>query len=471
MNKKIRKPNLIEAFSLCTIILLSLVVGSVLLNLDIVINLLFLLLVTCLLCIRMGHSIDNIVEYISDSIKHSTGVFLIFILIALIIGVWVLSGTVPALIYYGLTFISGEYFLIMAFLICSIVAFATGTSWGTAATIGVAFMGIGKGMNIPDAITAGTIISGVYFGDKMSPLASTTILCSMSAGVKPQDHLKSMNVTGFLTFFITSILYLFLGFFVITDTVIPKEEILEINGYLQSTFDISPIILLPIVTTLLLSFMKITPYISMTVGILIGIIQAAYFQHANISEIFEVLSNGYRLDNGPDNISSMLNQGGLQPMMWTFSLSFVGFSLGGVLDRSGILKVLLSTIIGKVKGYKSLSFVTFMTGWLGCAVTSEVYVAQMLNGRLYQDVYIENGLCKSMLSRFIEESTTVFDMFIPWTTGGAFMATVLGVYNFNFMPYSFFCILTPIISLMFTSLGLGIISHDQHEKNRQINAI
>lgn len=445
------------SLSICFTILVSLICGAVIYKLDIVIILLLLLIFVCSVSLLTDNKVENLVEYISDSLKHATGAFLIFILIGVLISVWVLSGTVPSLIYYGLNFISGKYFLLMGFLICSGVSYATGTSWGTAATIGVALMGIGKGMNIPDAVTAGTIISGVYFGDKMSPLASTTILCSSSAGTTPEKHLQSMSLSGFVTFFISAVIYYFLGFHYSSDIGVPQNDISRINDFLSANFNINIITLTPIFTTLVLSIIKISPFISMTLGIIIGIIVAVFFQGAEVSGLFDIMSNGYRVADGPKIIKIMLDQGGVQPMMWTFSLSFIGFSLGGVLDKVGFLNAVLSRVTAKVKGCRKLSLITYITGWLGCAVTSEVYVAQMLNGRIYQDVYKREGIDKAMLSRYIEESTTVFDMFLPWTTGGAFMATVLGVANLHYLPFSFFCLLTPMVSIVLTVLNIGII--------------
>lgn len=448
---------LLMSITVCLTILCSLVSGAVFFHLDIVIILLLLLIFVCGISLFAGHKIEELIEFIADSIKHATGAFLIFVLIGVLISVWVLSGTVPSLVYYGLNFLSGKYFFVMGFLICAGISYATGTSWGTAATIGVALMGIGKAIGIPDPVTAGTIISGVYFGDKMSPLASTTILCASAAGTTATKHLRSMAVTGFLTFFITALIYYLLGFIFVSNATIPRDDILNITNYLHENFYISPVTLLPIATTLMLSIFRVSPFISMATGIIIGVIIAMIFQHAGIISLFDIMSNGYRVSAGPKIIKIMLDQGGLQPMMWTFSLSFIGFSLGGVLERVGFLHALLRKITPKIKGYRKLSLMTYITGWLGCAVTSEVYVAQMLNGRIYKDIYQQQNIDKAMLSRYIEESTTVFDMFIPWTTGGAFMATVLGVSNIAFIPFSFFCILTPIISMLFTVLGLAII--------------
>ncbi|EFS2651481.1 hypothetical protein HX362_004387 [Salmonella enterica] len=442
---------------ICVIILASLICGAVIYKVDIVIILLMLLIFVCAVSLLTENKIENLIEYISDSLKHATGAFLIFILIGVLISVWVVSGTVPSLIYYGLCFISGKYFLLMVFLICSCISYATGTSWGTAATIGVAFMGIGKGVGIPDAVTAGTIISGVYFGDKMSPLASTTILCSSSAGTTPEKHLQSMSLSGFLTFFISAFLHYILGLYFSSENGIPVANIDYINKFLSTNFNISIIALSPILTTLILSIIKVSPFISMTIGIIMGVIVAVVFQGAGITEIFDIMSNGYRVNEGPGIIKIMLDQGGVQPMMWTFSLSFIGFSLGGILDKVGYLNAILSRATARIQGCRKLSLITYISGWLGCAVTSEVYVAQMLNGRIYKDVYDRDGIDKAMLSRYIEESTTVFDMFLPWTTGGAFMATVLGVANLHYLPYSFFCLLTPVVSIVLTIFGIGII--------------
>ncbi|EMW0227437.1 hypothetical protein AADY61_001616 [Salmonella enterica] len=442
---------------ICFIILASLICGAVIYKVDIVIILLMLLIFVCAVSLLTENKIENLIEYISDSLKHATGAFLIFILIGVLISVWVVSGTVPSLIYYGLCFISGKYFLLMVFLICSCISYATGTSWGTAATIGVAFMGIGKGVGIPDAVTAGTIISGVYFGDKMSPLASTTILCSSSAGTTPEKHLQSMSLSGFITFFISAFLHYILGLYFSSENGIPVANIDYINKFLSTNFNISIMALSPILTTLILSIIKVSPFISMTTGIIMGVIVAVVFQGAGITEIFDIMSNGYRVNEGPGIIKIMLDQGGVQPMMWTFSLSFIGFSLGGILDKVGYLNAILSRATARIQGCRKLSLITYISGWLGCAVTSEVYVAQMLNGRIYKDVYDRDGIDKAMLSRYIEESTTVFDMFLPWTTGGAFMATVLGVANLHYLPYSFFCLLTPVVSIVLTIFGIGII--------------
>ncbi|WP_263080422.1 hypothetical protein [Endozoicomonas sp. Mp262] len=459
-------PSFGQAALLLSIITLSLITGIMAFSLDVHMLLICALILTMILSWRCGYSLDQQIALMGDSIKNATGAMFAFFLIGMIIGSWILSGTLPALIYYGLNFISPELFLPTGFLLCCVVTYATGTAWGTASTVGLALTGMGMGLGVPLPVIAGMIISGGIFGVKMSPISDLTILSSATVGADPKAHLKAVNKVNIPVFLISLAAYYLIGSQFLGLDAGNTDRTTLIQQTLSQTFDLNPLVLAPIVITLGLTFTKIPSQIAMFAGVLLGGMTAAIFQHNNLVDFFAVLNYGYQQSSGVELVDQLLVRGGIQNMMWTFSLTFVALCLGGLLEHVGFLGVLLQRLLCQVKSDFGLVLTTLLSCLLGNAATSEVYLSVILNGSLYKKVYQERGFKLEMLSRLLEEGSLPTGFLLPWTTAGAFMTATLGVSPLEYAPYAFYVWLTPVVSLLLVAMGRTLIKQSP-EENKQ----
>jgi NhaC family Na+:H+ antiporter len=443
----------------------TLAIGMGVFRMDTHVLLTLCLLMVCLVTKKLGYTTDELFDAMGDSLKKSVIAMMFFIIIGMIIGSWELAGTVPALISYGLKIIKPEIFLPAGFIVCSLTSFATGTSWGTCATVGLALMGMGQGMGIPAPIVAGMAVSGSIFGDHFSPMSDTTVLASTSAKTELYDHVRSMSKTVIPAFIISAVLYGIIGMNYVGDVNSP--EIVEMQRVLAETFNLNLLCFLPIIIVLVLSFMKFPSVPTLIIGILAGVVVAMTVQGASLNEVFGALNYGYGNDTGNALVNRLVQRGGVQSMMWTFSLAFIALLLGGILEKVGYLKVLIAGVVTKIKGAGQLVALTWITGVLGNMAMAEVYLSIILNGSLYKEVYDEKGLDRSMLSRMLEEGATLSGPLVPWTTCGAFMAATLGVATIDYIPYAFIGFIPPLLSIITASLGIFVIRTTPADKNAQ----
>lgn len=455
MENKKRQPGFGISLTVFLTIMATLGIGMGGFGLNVHVLLFICLLVTCGVTMSLGYTMEELFEAMGDSLQKSVVAMLFFVIIGMIIGSWEAAGTVPALISYGLKIIKPEIFLPAGFIVCSITSFATGTSWGTCATVGLALMGMGQGMGIPAPIVAGMAVSGSIFGDHFSPMSDTTVLASTAARCDVYDHVKSMARTIIPAFIITTILYAVIGMNYAGD--INSPEIVEMQSVLGETFKLNFLCFIPIILVLVLSFLKFPSVPTLLLGILAGVIVAVVVQGMSIKEVFDVLFSGYSKDTGNALVNKLVQRGGIMSMMWTFSLAFIALLLGGILEKVGYLRVLISGAISKIKSTGSLVLLTYVTGVLGDAAMAEVYLSIILNGSLYKEAYDEKGLDRSMLSRMLEEGATLAGPIIPYTTCGAFMAGTLGVATIEYLPYTFIALITPVLSIVGAFLGIFVI--------------
>lgn len=451
-----RKPSFIVSLFLTASLVIILTIGILKLDIDLHVLLILILTYVSIVSYMLGYSYDEIIDGMRSGIDNVMPAMMIFILIGVIISAWIYSGTVPAIIYYGLKYINPKYFLPLGLLICSLTSMAIGTSWGTAGTIGIALMGMSVGLNIPKEITAGMIISGAYFGDKMSPISDTTNLSAASAGADLYDHIRTMSYTTIPSYIIVLILYTLLGF-KYTNKTIDTTEIKLITDTLAGNFVLSPIVFLPMIILFTLNMKKMPAVPAMLIGAVSGVLVAIFVQKAPVLSVIDSINYGYEGYTGVELVDNLLNRGGIQSMMWTFSLAFIAISLGGVLEKVGYLDVLISGFIGRIKNQGLLALVVILTTTLGNMAMGEVYLSIILNGNLYKEEFKRRGLCPSMLSRYLEEGGTLTEAFIPWTTGAAFMATTLGVKTIEYAPYAFLNYINPLLSIIFSFLGIFVI--------------
>ncbi|WZL72853.1 Na+/H+ antiporter NhaC [Clostridiaceae bacterium 35-E11] len=417
--------------------------------------------VATIVAVRAGFKWSDIEGGILETIKMATQAILILMIIGCIIGTWILAGVVPTMIYYGLKIISPGIFLIATCLICAIVSLATGSSWTTAGTVGIALLGVGGGLGMPLPMVAGAIISGAYFGDKMSPLSDTTNLAPAMAGANLFDHIKHMAYTTGPSLLISCVLFGILGM-----KYAGKElDTAGINALLDTLgqqFAINPLLLIPPVLVIAMVIFKVPAIPGLIGGTVLGGLFAALFQGAGMSAIIEAAHYGYTSETGVEAVDSLLTRGGLDSMMWTVSLILLAMSFGGIMERTGMLEVIAEKILKLANSTGSLVVATFVTCIFCNLTTGDQYLSIVIPGRMYKDVYAERGLHPKNLSRCLEDFGTITSPLVPWNTCGAFMHSALGIHPFAYLPYAFLNLVNPLVSMFygFTGITMAKISEE-----------
>jgi NhaC family Na+:H+ antiporter len=419
------------------------------------------LAITALLGIYLGHDWGNMEDGVFRVINVSLPSVSVLIVVGMIIGVWIASGTVPSLIYYGLKVLSPQIFLAASMVMCSVVSVSLGTSWGTVGTVGLALMGIGAGFDVPMYWTAGAVVSGAFFGDKISPLSDTTNLAPAVTGVNLFDHIRNMMPTTVPAMLIALGIYVWAGFALVADGEVAFERIDSITTALNDNFTISPLLLLPALIVIGLAIMKKPPIPSLFAGVVAGAITAMFVQGSSLHDIFGYANSGYSIETGISEIDSLLNRGGIQSMMWTISLILIALGFGGALERTGCLQAIIAKILSKVHSFAGVQTAAIATSTATNLVAGDPYLSIALPGRMYAPVYRGMGYSTLNLSRAIEEGGTLMSPLIPWNAGGAFVISALGLgvvdgnfENLLYIPLAFACWLTPVIGIIFAWTGL-----------------
>lgn len=414
---------------------------------------------------RLGYKWDEIEAGIITSIGSVMQAIIILAIIGMLIGSWIAGGIVPTLIYYGLQILSPTFFLVSALLLCSIVSIATGSSWTTAGTVGVALIGIAAGLGVSIPLAAGCIVSGAYFGDKMSPLSDTTNLAPAMAGSTLFDHIKHMMYTTGLSYGITAILFIILGL-QYRGQELNASEIQAILDAIKSIYVINPIVLLVPVITIGAVALKIPAIPGLLIGVLLGGV-CMIFQGGDFGAMLDVIQNGTVAESGHEMVDKLLSGGGMQSMMWTISLIMCALTFGGVLETTGMMQCIASKMLDKAKSTGSLVLVTILSCLFVNILCADQYLGIALPGKMFKDAYAERGLAPRNLSRALEDSGTVTSALVPWNTCGATMAAFLGVSTFAYAPFAFFNILSPIVSAIYGFIGFSIMTLEEDPASEQ----
>ncbi|WP_082677240.1 Na+/H+ antiporter NhaC [Bacillus sp. FJAT-29937] len=416
---------------------------------DIPIHITLLLVITfsVLLLLLEGIKWQDIMSAIEDAGKLALPPLLILYVIGALIGTWIASGTVPMIIYWGLELIHPSIFLVTAVLVTSIVSVASGSSWSTAGTIGVALMGVGGVLGLNPAITAGAIISGSYVGDKMSPMSDTTNLAPAVAEADLFDHIKAMVTTALPGFLITLIIFLILGFNQTSN--VKLDSINNIMGSLDETFNLSIITLIPPLIVLLFAIKKVPSLITLITSAIVAALIAIFMQGQSIMTITTIMDSGYVANTGIKEVDSLLSRGGFQSMNWTSSLAMLGIILGTILEKTGVLEVLLSKLFRLTKTVGGLVSTTVLSVVGLNMITASQYTSIVIGGRMFITGYKKKNMLPQTLSRTLEDSGTITSPLVPWNTCGVFMAGTLGVSTMAYAPYAIFCWTVPIIAIIY----------------------
>lgn len=417
-----------------------------------------------IVAVMSGFTWEELQEGIGDTIKAAVPAILILLAIGVIIGIWLLGGIVPTMIYYGLKILSPSIFLVASCLICAVIATATGSSWSTVGTIGVALMGIGSGLSVPAGMTAGAIISGAYFGDKMSPLSDTTNLAPAMAGTDIFTHIRHMIYTTGPSFIIALIIYGVLGF-QFTGNNFDTGLVLKYTSTLDSMFYISPLMLIPPVLVIVMVIKKVPALPGLLAVAVLGGVFAVVFQGSAPKELISSAFSGFSIETGVAEVDKLLNRGGMTSMMEIICLILISLSFAGIVEKSGMVRIVIEKALKNTKKDSTVISVTLLSTIFTNFATGVQYVAIIIPGRMFKDIYRERGLHPKNLSRALEDTGTLCAPFVPWGTDAAFLSGVLGVTTGIYAPFCFLNFINPIISLICAQTGWTIekISPQQDE--------
>ncbi len=448
MTNQQKKPSL--AISIITVIIaiVLLFYAIIFLEIDIHLPLIIAASIASLIGVFVvGLKWADIEKGIIESISTTMQAMLILAIVGSLIGAWILGGIVPTLIYYGLQILSPTFFLVASVLLSSIVALATGSSWTTAGTVGIALMGVAQGLDIPTGLAAGAVISGAYFGDKLSPLSDTTNLAPGVAGSNLFDHIRHMLYTTSISYGITLVIFTVIGFGFSAEQL-DTSAIQNLLDSLAANYTISPLLLLVPVAVIIMVALKIPALPGLIVGVTLGALCAVFVQGSDTYTVFDSMMYGVVSETGNVDVDTLLSRGGLQSMMWTISLIMCALTFGGVLEKTGMLEVIASSLLSFAKSTGSLVLVTVISCLCVNLMTGDQYLGIALPAKMYKDEYKKRGLSPRNLSRACEDSGTVTSALIPWNTCGATMSTFLGIPTTEYMFFCFFNLLSPIVSVL-----------------------
>lgn len=418
------------------------------------------IVVTTAVGIRCGHTFEDMMEGIIERITATLDAILILLTVGLLVSSFMISGTIPTLIYYGLQFLSPKTFLPVGCILCGVVGLACGSSWTATATVGIAFMTIGQGLGMSPALTAGMVISGAYVGDKFSPLSDTTNLAAGVSGTGLFDHVAAMVSTTGPTFLIALIIYTILGLNISGAGYDPTIAD-GIREAIAANFNTNPLVLLPIVVIIIIMVLRIPGLPGVLASVAVGIIFALIFQKSySVADLFSILHYGPEIETGNEFLDKALAKGGMDNQMWTINLIILAVSFGGTLEKCGIVEKLFGHLKHRINSVGGIVLATMLTSIFCDAAMCDQFLGIGVPAPLYEDKYDELGLARNMLSRTLEDAGTLWAVMFPWTACGAYQFRTLGVNPFAFFPFAFVNLLNPIFAYLTAAAGRNIFWAD-----------
>lgn len=397
--------------------------------------------------VRLGHQYKDLEKAALNGISNGLGAVLILLAVGALVGTWIAGGIVPTIIYYGLQAIHPSIFLLATIIICSLTALATGTSWGAAGTAGIAMMGIGQGLGIPAPVTAGAVLSGCYFGDKMSPLSDSVILASSMSGVEVMEHIKGMLPIALISYVITGVLFTLFGFHYAGN--VDMSQVQSVISAMENQFYITPYSFIPVLIVLGLLALRMPSFPVISFGSLLGIIWAVMIQDMDFLLAFNTAWAPFTISSGVEFIDSILNRGGMSSMLGSVAVIIFGLGFGGLLDKVGVLETIAKLFERRVNNSGSLATSTIGTAFMGNIFGSAMYVSLILTPKICAKNYDRLGYQRKNLSRNAEFGGTLTSGMVPWSDNGIYMASILGVATLSYAPFmwlSFICIFVTIFT-------------------------
>ena len=470
MEQTKKEPSFLLAVTPILVMIVGLAVGVGYMKLKVEPIILIAALVAGCIAWRLGYSWKELQEGVIEKISSSLPALMILWAVGLLIGSWVFSGTIPMIIYYGVDLISPEYLVFTAFIIAAIISTTTGTSWGSAGTVGVAIMGIAQGLDVNLAATAGAVVAGAYFGDKLSPLSDTTNLAPIAAGSELYEHIRHMFYTTIPATIVAVAAYLFFGSAAASSGANVSESVLALQGQLDKIFHWNIILLLPVLFVLAGSVLK-WPTIPVMIiaslfSVLLGvIIQDFSLKNGFISVMtgFNVTMSGVEMEFSKD-ITKLLNRGGVSSVNSTTILVICAMGFAGIISKTGMLTKVLHTIMAKVKTAAGVIISTIGSCLTVAFVTGSSYLSILIPGEMFKDFYKEKNLAAKNLSRTLEDSGTVIVPLIPWSAAGAYMTATLGVPTVEYLPWAILNYMGVVFAIILALTGIGIAKINKDAK-------
>jgi len=424
--------------------------------------------VAALIGLRQKISYNEMLAQIAENLKSVTGAILILLFVGALAGTWLLSGIIPAMIYYGLQILHPTYFLVACIVICALISVATGSSWTTSATVGIALIGIGKAMGLPVGMIAGAVISGAYFGDKMSPLSDTTNLAPAMAGGELFAHIRYMSLTTIPTILVTLLVFLIIGLRQDPISIVQTDTLLLA---IKERFTINPLLFIAPITVVVMISKKTQPLVALLVGTLLGVLFALIFQQpllALLSQqevvswadtymvIMDAITVSIVIETSNPLLNDLFQSGGMAGMLGTIWLIICAMVFGGIMDAIGALKTISTALLHWAKNTFQL-FASTVASCLAINITaSDQYLSIVVPGKMFDTAYKDRGLAPENLSRTLEDSGTVTSVLVPWNTCGAYQSGVLGVSVAEYFVFAIFNWLSPFTTLLYASIGFKI---------------
>lgn len=420
-------------------------------------------IVAGLLVLRLGYNYQDIIDSIAQKIAKTMPALLILIVVGALIGTWIAGGTIPIMIYYGLKIIDPSWLYVTALFVTSIVSICTGTSWGSAGTIGVAFMGVAMGLDVNLAAAAGAVVAGAYFGDKLSPLSDTTNIASAAAGVDLYEHIRHLLYTTLPSFVLAATVYIIYGLNSDLGNAAIPEKVTAIINDLDSVYHFNLWLLLPVVIVIYGSIAKKPTIPVMLLSSFVAMLNAGFIQDFSLHDIIKSVVDGFNVSMFPateqeisPDLARLLNRGGMNSMMSTLLICFCALCFAGTLSISGALDVIVNGLLTLVHSTGSLILATIICGFTMIGVTSNGQISILIPAEMLRSAYIKRGLHPKNLSRTVEDSATIIEPIMPWTAAGAYMAGTLGVATFSYLPWAVLCWSGIIFATLWGFTGFGI---------------
>ncbi len=427
------------------------------------------MMIAGLIGLKNGHKWEDMGKAAVDGISSAMGAIFILLSVGALVGTWSMSGTVATLVHYGVQFLDPNWYYLATAIVCGLLALSIGSAWTVAGTLGVGLIGIATFLGVSPEVTAGAVISGAYFGDKMSPLSETTNLAPAVAGTDLYTHIKGMMWTAIPSILIALVIFGVIGFTGEYKTPLDLTVVLEV---IESIFRVGPLTLIPLLFVLIMSFKRIAAFSTILVGALVGGLMAVILQPdvvlafvndpslstpvAMIKGVWSAMATGFVIDTGYPGLDDLFTRGGMASMLKTVWLIIAAMSFGGVMENSGLLARLIQPIIKWATGDRRLLVATGLTSIGLNVIAGDQYMAIVLPGRMYREIYRENGIAPETLSREIEDTGTLTSPLVPWNSCGAYMSSTLGIATMAYLPFCLFNWINVIISFTYALLGFQI---------------
>ena len=463
INIEKRKPTFKFAALVMIAIISLTTVGMVVFNASITIMFLLSWLIAVPAAMKLGYTNSEIEELGFEVGKGAFQSNLIVLSVGVLIAAWIAAGTIPTIVYGGLAMITPKYFLVTTFIVCSLTSVATGTSWGTLGTSGIALMSIGTSMGVPAGLTAGAIISGAFFGDKISPLSDTTNLSAAVCKTDVITHIKHMTSSTVPSYIICTILYTVMGFKYANNTI-DYNQINQVMEVLKANFNIGFMAVIPMIFLFILLLLQKPPIVSILSSAVVGSVIAFIQEGESVNKLLGYMLNGFSIETGLTYTDELLNRGGIMSMAETVLLVFVVFVIAGILQKTGFLEVLLEPMLSKIgKSRTKLIGSTFIASYLANAFSSSMMFTSVFVGTVMSPLYKEFKLKPENLSRIIQDTATIGAPLIPWNSNAIFCSQTLGVSPYEFIPYCFISWITPIITFIYGVTGFTMTTYTDEE--------